>query len=225
MNMGCAYSIAHVFNIKFDSIPLGNAYFLVILSLPVTWNVIFFIKILNVYWRYQTIIKILKGETSTSRLIFLMKIYDKLNVITPAFNRYFVLNIVLSLFNVLVISITIVFLVYDIIIHSLAFENFIIIAGAFSYMIVSGLIIVLIIAYTSFINDSNDGIIVTLNTNGKQFNEKKFLKFCHLAILQVESTREKFSCGLFEIDWKLVLTWASSFFAYLIVMLQFDIMI
>lgn len=225
MDLGFGYYIVTFFNINFDSIPLNNVYFLVIMSLPMTWNVIFFIVILNIYWRYQSILEALRGENSTSRLIFLIKIHDKLNAIIPALNRYFVLNVAFSLFNVLVISITNIFLIYDIITHSLEMNNFLIIVGGSSYILTSGLVIILIITYSSFINNTNDGIIATVTNTAMRFNEKKLLKISHLVILQVESTRRKISSGLFEIDWKLMLTSVSSVVAYVIVMLQFDLVI
>lgn len=228
LNSFIAYYIINIFGFKFDTIALGNTYFLILISLPISWNVLFFINLWNVGWRIYTVRKFFKKSKpiSATRLRMFMKIYNDLNALIPLLNRFYVYNLVLSIYDKLVISITTIFLVYDVIVHSLMDDNFVIILGASFYIFISGLICVLIIAFASFLNSMNEEIVNGLNGIKMKCNgNRKIMKFIEISILQVESTKHEISCGLFTFDWKLCFTFISSIHTYLIVMLQFDIMI
>lgn len=212
-------------DIKFDSIPLKNVYFLVFLSLPTIYNVIFFINILNLLWRYQSISIIMKDEGSITRWKLIMIIYEKLNVTIASINRYFMFNMVFSLFNVWIILITTVFLIYDIIIHSLLLDNFILIAGSSFYIITSGLISLMTVSYSSRIADLNERIVQNINQIKMKMNDRKLQQFTELAILQVENTKIEISGGIFVLNWKVIFIMISSFISYFFVLLQFDIML
>lgn len=152
-------------------------------------------------------------------------IYSKLNGVVTQLNRFHVLNVTLSLLDLLIISINIAFLIYDIIVHSLPLENYVLVAGALIYVSTAGFICILIIFYSSFINDLNSKIILNLNNFALKNNKKKTFKLCQLGILQVENTENKISSGLFEFNIKFIFAMMTSFFNYLWMLLQVDLMV
>lgn len=222
--MTLAYLIVGICDISFSVKPLDNLFFLVAFSFPMFNNALLYIALLNIYWRFKDFQKISKKLKSNDELKLLSKIYSKLNAILINVNSFYVLNTVLALLDLLTITITSTFLIYDVIAHSLPLENLILAGGAFIYIFTSGFICVLIIGCSSFIKNINVNIMVEINKIAMIENKLKVYKFCQVAILQIENTQNKITCGLFEFDWKLIFTFIATFFSYLWTMFQVDLM-
>lgn len=93
----------------------------------------------------------------------------------------------------------------------------------FSFSTIS-CISVLIIYSENFKNKINEAV-KKFNLIRLKSDDRKVQKYCNLAILQFESSRKFISCGLFELNWKHIFLMMTSFFSYLVMMIQFDYML
>jgi hypothetical protein len=145
------------------------------------------------------------------------KITDRLNGTISLINEYHVFNPVITLLDLLFVVITTTFLIYDVTVHSLNANNFFIIFGGFAYAINSGLICIFIFVLSSRIQSIYSEIEM------KILGCAEISKFSQLFAANFQ--RNEISCGLFKFEWAHIFTMLTSFVAYLIVMLQFDLMI
>lgn len=222
-----AHTVVTTFGVKFDSLPLTSIPFLISYSIPISCNIIFFIVLLNLYWRLESVQKLYKDSRIKSRkhLKMATNIFDKITETISFVNRYYVAGTVASFLDLLVLAITLTYLIYDVIVHSRNLSNFLIIAGGFSYMVVSGTICILVIACSSFIRNIQDKIIASTNELAVKHFDRKIKNFCIISTLFLENSRTEISSELFDFNWKYILVLISSFFSFLIVMIQFDFMV
>lgn len=209
-----------IFNVKFDSLPLTNIFFVISYSIPITCNLIFFVTILNFVWRLEGLQESLELK---SDLKIVSKIFNRTCDTITLMNQYHVLNTIVAMLNMLGVMITITFLLYDITVHSLRLNNFFIIAGGYSYVITSGLICLIIYKYSSKIDNLMNEISMEVNNYGNA--DKKYQKRAQLASLNFLNSKNEISCGLFKLNWSHIFTIIASFYSYLITMIQFDAMI
>lgn len=223
------YMIVKILNIKFDSLPVDNIYFLFASGLPICFNLIFLHTVLTVYWRLQSMVEYVKITLDTSlNLREILKSQGKIFDTISLLNRYHTPNYVFTMLDMLMVAITASFLIYDILIHSLTFDNFFLMSAGFTHFALSALLCLVIIFYGSKIKELQKEIIVTIaKSQIKQIQKSDFKpwKKCQLAICQLEISKNEFSCGLFELNCKQIFVMMSSFFSFLIVMIQFDLMI
>lgn len=219
-----AWGVVTILKVKFDSLPLDNVCFLISYSIPITCNLTFFVTVLNLFWRQKSILKILKSKNfnSTNEIKILSKVLHRMSETISLINQYHMFNIIISLMDILNVSITITFLLYDISIHSLNQSNFFVILGGYCYAITSGLIYILITAYSSKIVNSAEEIAIKINQLGVNSTNKNIQKISHLTILNYQNSQSEISCGLFTLNWNHLFTMIASFFSYLITMIQFD---
>lgn len=222
-----AHTLVNIFNINLDSLPLTNVPFLISYSIPITFNVIFFIILLSLFWRLKSLSGLFENYKFSSRkeLKMFTKIFDQISETINFINRFYIFNTVGSLLDLLVISINITYLAYDIIVNSRNPMNFLIVAGACNYIFTSGLICILIIAYSSFIQNLQDTIIFKINGLGTKCSDLKNKKFSLISTMHISTLKNEISCEFFVFNWKHLFVMISSYFSYVIVTVQFDFMI
>lgn len=219
-----AFSVVGVFQVKFKAIPLDDFGFLIALMLPVAFNLIFVTTLLNVTWRLETIDEFLGAQMNRRELKTILRIYSKFDGTVSHVNRYFTFNTMICFLDVLMIALMVVFLAYDIVVHSLMIKDVILMLSGISYVLVSGFSCVMVIVYSSKISSLKNSSFWKMN-GMRLKSHRETGKRCELGILQISSSVSQVSCGLFTFDSYHIFTIISSLFSYLVVVIQFDIMI
>lgn len=220
------YIVVVIMNIRFDSLPVDNIFFLLCSGFPVCSNLVFLHTVLTIFCRIQSMkeyVKITMDMNLKDILISQGKIFDTISLL----NRYHTPSFVFTLLDMLSVSITSTFLIYDILTHSLTFDNFFLMSAGFLHCGISALLCFAIIFYISKIK-REEGEIILLIAKSQIENPKlgiKSWKKFQLAICQLKASKNEFSCGLCVLNAKLIFVMISSFFSFLIVMIQFDLMI
>lgn len=216
------YIVVTVFNIRFDSVPINNIFFLFGTGVPICFNLIFCHTLLNIYWRLQSMRDCLKivGMNFKEILKSQSKIYDSISLI----NRLHTPNLVFTLLDMLIVSISSAFMIYDVLTHSLTFDNFVVMTVGFAHFTLSALVCLAIIFYSCKIEKIQNEIIFTL-AELQMKSSVKYWKRHQVAICQFDTSKNEVSCGLFTLDFKQIFVMLSSFSSFLIVMIQFDLMI
>lgn len=153
------------------------------------------------------------------------KIFDKISETISLINRFHAFNAVEAFLDLLVTVINVTYLIFDVIAHSRNLSNFLIIGGACMYIATTGIICILIFAYSSLIYNIQEKIIAKNNSIGMKFSNLKLRKFSIISTMHLENSKNEISCSLFLFNWKHIFLMMSSYFSYLIVMMQFDFMI
>lgn len=218
-----ANAIVNYFEVKFTSMPLHDFLFLTAYLRPVCGQISFLLMVLSFSWRIKSIEKILiiSELTSTQQLEIIGKIFGKCDKIIFSMNNLFAINFMTSLFDLLVMTLVTTFLAYDIIVHELTISDAILMLGGVSYINISGFICFTIIFILSGMDDKRKILMIKIN-NLKLNQKKKVDKFFFLSINQLDFTQIKLSCGLFYFKKSQIFVMISSFFSYLVVMIQFD---
>lgn len=204
--------------------PLDDLSFLITFMLPTAFNLIFVVTLINITWRLKTIDEFLGVHMTRQELKIILKIYSKIDGTISNVKKYFSINTMICFEDVLLTALMTTFLAYDIVVHSLMIKDVILMLGGYSYVFVSGFSCVMVVIYSSKINSlKKSSLLKIIGMRLKIYG--KFGKICDLGILQIDSSMLQISCGLFTFDSYFIFTIISSFFSYLVVVLQFDIMI
>lgn len=227
------YSIVTYFGVKFDSIPLDDPVFLTIISIPMSFNILIIILLYTIFTRISAIIKLtdIRNVCSFStfnlkrRINLVMLLHDKINDSILSVNNCYIINILIAFLNITATYIFMTFLLYDTIIHKLKATNFILVMGGYSYCFCFATSCLSIIYFSTSIRKSHDN---TMNNFFKMHILLKKRRICnkvHLASLQLYHFRKEISCGLFDFNWKYLMTVIACILNYVIVMIQFEGMI
>lgn len=222
-----------LFGVNFDSVPLDDKFLLITIAVPISYNTLIIILLMNVFCRMCSITNLveihkvcgLNDYNLKKRIKLTMKLLDKMNDTIFSINTSYIINIILSILNVTMTMIFMTFLGFDFITNDLDISNGILVAGGYSYSLLVGFGCVVIIYYSSSIKITHYTVLNNLTEIHLRFNDRKVHRQIHLAALQITHFCKKISCGLFELDWKCILVIIASVFNYIIVMIQFDIMI
>ena len=154
-----------------------------------------------------------------------MKIFDKINDTVLSINRCYMINILISFFNLTLVLIFIIFLIYDVLVHQLKIDDAILIVGGSSYAICISIGCLIIISYSSTIEKLHYLVMKNYVELYLGTKDKKIHRLVHLAMIQLTHFRKDISCGLYDFNWNCIFLILTSVFNYVIVMIQFDVMI
>lgn len=213
-----ANATVEYFNVKFTSMPLDDFLFLIAFLRPILCDIIFLIEIVSLSSRIDSFHKIVQKE---NHLKVIAKLFNKTSSIIKDMNQLYATNFMTSLIDLLLISLVTTFLGYDIIVHSLTKTDAILMLAGVSYMIIAGFVCFSILIAASQIECKKRKIIAKIN-DIKLRKSSNMHKFYELSIDYLEYLPTKLSCGLFILNKSHIFVILSSFFSYLIVMVQFD---
>jgi hypothetical protein len=229
------YVTVNIIGVKFNSLPLDNPCFLFVMSLPITYSVLFYITLLSVCSRLKAINDCLvfnstemsswKSTDFIQRSKLVMKLCDKFHHVITSIHKLHVFSFVISLLNFLVITILVSFLCYDILIHNLSPHDVILFFGGCGYILCIGIICTLIIINCAHVKAQHDNIMDSMMNLHHTKIDKNICRFLQLMYLQMNSLRNEVSCGLFGFKFSYLMIFLTSVFNYVVVMIQFDTMI
>jgi hypothetical protein len=236
-NMTFGYVIVKILNIKHDSMPLEDPFFLFAMGVPLCYHVLFFITLFSIHSRIRSVTKIfrlqeLQGLNKTiilNRIKFIMLVLDKMNDTMQSINKFYMFNTMIVLLKFVLINLMTSFLAYDVLVHKLGLNDVILVLGGFSYSATMGLGCILVFKYALGIKKSFDTIFFQLLDikifSDVKLHEKKIRHQTFMALLQIESFSKEISCGLFSVKWQHLFLMLAATFNYLCVMIQFDSMV
>jgi len=221
------------FDIRFNSMPLDRLSFLFTVIIPLSFNYLIIILLINLFNRFYSIINLTKFSTSKQfdeqklihRISLMMKMLDKINDTVLSINRSYMMNILISFFNLTLVLIFAIFLMYDIFVHQLKIDDAIIAVGGCSYALCISIGCFIIISYSSTIEKLHFLIMNNFVDLHLRLWDSKIHRQVHLAMLQLTHFRKELSGGLYNFNWKCIFLILTSVFNYVIVMIQFDVMI
>jgi hypothetical protein len=204
--------------------PLDDFLFLIAFLRPVCCQVIFLTMIMALSWRLETFHKILENSElsmqQNSKLIG--KLLNKSADTIVNMNKLYSTNFMTSLVDLLFIALVTTFLAYDIIAHSLAISDVILMLGGMGYSFLAGSVCFSILIASSGLEEKKKKIVIKINDLSLKRN--KLHKFLYLSVFQFDCLPLELSCGLFTLKKSHIFLMISSYFSYLIVMIQFDFM-
>jgi hypothetical protein len=180
------------------------------------------------YHRLKKIENILKDVSSVAKVIkairLRMKFHDKMHDTIISINKYFSLNCLLVLLQIVAYSTFSIFALYDTFMKNLPFkENCLFITTAFQLLIGNLSVILVLLHYISLINHSQVDAVKCLTEIEDSFEDRKVHQMANLAILQIKSLPLVVTSGLTIVDWKITLIIISAIFQYILILIQFDV--
>lgn len=194
--------------------PLHDPWFLVAYLRPVCGQIVFLINLQSLSCRLDDVTQ----ASEHLQLKSFGKIYAKFSDTVLIFNKVFSMYLMTSLLDLLIMLLVTFFLGYDILVHSLTISDAILMLGGVSYVNISGFFCFSILFLSSNLEEKRKILMLKIN----EFNLKKFHKAKQLSTYQIDCASLELSCGLFLFKKFHIFAMVSSFFSYLIVMIQFD---
>lgn len=217
------------FDIRFNSMPINNTFFMISLGIPLSYNILIIILLINLFDRFYSIINLTKLPLNLQiisyRLNLSMEMLDKVNDTILSINKCYMMNILISFFNLTLVLIFTIFFMYDIFVHQLKIDDAIILAGGSSYALCISIGCLIIISYSSTIEKLHYLVMKNYVKLHLSSRDGKIYRQVYLAMLQLTHFRKEISGGLYDFNWKCIFLILTSVFNYVIVMIQFDVII
>jgi hypothetical protein len=232
-NIIVGYFVVKYLNLRFESLPMSDELFLVMLFLAVSYNFLTFLILHDLVVRTDSMLELmhvknvnkLKFKDLKRRIKLIMKLWNKVNDAVMSFNKIYSFNLMLSLTNFSFLFLIINFYLYDFIVRQLAINEIFLVLGGYSYSLLTGSCFFAIIKYSSHIKKLHENAGRALCDIGALFKNRKVFKLVHLSHLQLDNAQKEISCGIYAIKWNFIFIFITSFFDYTLVMIQFDNMV
>lgn len=229
-NLFFGYYMVTELGVKVKTIAIDRVLVLITLAMTVNYTFLSVLMLMTVSWRTKSINEaiILTVRSDQNEVLgkikILMKMWCKVEALINSLSKYLVINSILSFWNFFVVTILMAFLGYDILANDLGSSDIIFFAAGSSYAIFTGATCVIFVIYSVTFKNTMKNSIKAFNQIASNCNDRKVMKFCQIANLQLSSTQSELSCGLFGFNWKFIFTLMAAFFSYLLEMIQFDYM-
>lgn len=230
-NIMLGFSMVKFFNVKVDSIPIERGFFLTGIAWLINYVLLMVLLLLLIAWRFSSIfnalqqVQELEKKKIPRRMKLILKLSNKMGEILESFIKYCLTNYALLYSHCLIITLMITFLGYDILVHDLGASDKIFFGAGIVFVVSTAFSYLLVICFSNYFSNSFNKIYEKINFIRLENDERKIRKICELGILQLECTRKEITCGLFDLNWKHLFLLMSSFFSYLVMMIQFDYML
>lgn len=230
-NMTLVYVMVKFLNVKVNSIPIEDGFFLVGVTATIYYVLFTMLMLIVASWRIKSIDEALLqvDERNERKLLkklkIILKVWSKVEDLNTSMTKYFITNNLFyfsNFFNTFLIT---VFLGYDIFAHSLEIDDKIFLMAAVIFCISSISCIIILTINSEIYKNKNNKAMLKFNLIKLKSKDKRVQSFCYLGILQLKNSSNFISCGLFDLNWKHVFAMISSFFAYLVMIIQFDYML
>lgn len=222
------YSVVKFLNVKVGSLPIERGFYLLGIALAIYYVLFMMLILTQIRWRLRSLgnalimVEQMHGKMQMKRLKLFLKICSKVEDLLTSISKYFSCCNILCFANFFMIVFIFLFLGYDILAHELDSGDKIFFAAILIFSISNGALCFTIVIFSKdFLKFIKSNIQSFLKISLKR-DQKKIRKICELGILQLGGSRKFISCGLFEINWKLIFLVFSSLFSHLITMIQFD---
>lgn len=175
-------------------------------------------------WRIETIPNILEIHNLSlgEKFTLIGKFYNKCEKMISSMNKLFAFSFIILLFDCFSMALCTVFLIYDILVHELIKTDLLLFVGGLSYFTISGIVCSTTLNYSSDFETKKKAFLIKINN--LQCNNKKSLKMRQISIYQLDVVQIKLSCGIFVLEIPHIFVMISSFFSYLVVTIQFDVL-
>jgi hypothetical protein len=219
-------------NVKIDSVPIERGFFLTGIAIAINYILLTMLLLLNLVWRFKTVsnalMKVDNYHDKTKvlkKLKSVLKMLSKLSELLESASKYFLCNNIFLFTNLFMIILIMTFLGYDILVHDLGTDDVILFFAFVVFSVSTAFCSSITILTSTYFSKCFSQAFEKINLIFIKFNDRKIQKICELGILQLQNSRKEISCGFFAFNWKHVFLMLSSFFSYLIMMIQFDYMI
>ncbi|KAG5685017.1 hypothetical protein PVAND_014220 [Polypedilum vanderplanki] len=233
IDMTFGYIIVRILNVRYNTMPLDDPFFLITMGIPMSYNVLFLIIVYNLHDRLKLIaenfeiskFKNLHKCFIRNKIELTMIMLDKISDTIMSINKFYTFNTMIILLKFTIINTMSTFLAYDVFVHNLGLDDIILAIGGYSYSLILGISCILIFFYTCFISKLFDKSFIQILDLKMKIRDEKICKQTFLALLQAQNYQKEISCGLFVLCWPQLFAMIVTIFNYIVVMVQFDKMI
>ena len=217
--------------LKINTIPIHKGTYMLSTSLIYFYIFLMASILMSISYRIVSIKSILIHTEKFERknlladLKLIKKILIKLNDLFIETNQFFSSCLLMYFFIIFIFAVDLSFLAYDINVHKLGREDKILLACGTGFFVAASPCTVVMMIYSKMIENLTITAFKEFNLIHLKCDVKHIRKSCELAILQLQHCRISFSCGMFDIDTKLIFAICASSFTFLVTMIQFDFMI
>lgn len=162
-------------------------------------------------------------EDDCKAMMIVTILHAKITETTNLINICFSFNIITYLFQLVFFSIFISFGFYHYLIsENSEFSQLLLNIVTLQWIVFYLLAILWVLVFSSKIKCQGNSTAILIHKMLIKKNSPKILKIVQLSALQFYHQSPEISCGLFKIDWSLMLTMIAAVFSYLIILIQFD---
>jgi hypothetical protein len=212
-------------DINLDVLPLENYFFMASDNFNLIFGMVHILVLITINSRIKDVYQLIdQKKFNFYKQKEIMKIYSHLQDILKATNNYFSFNSMTLFGGYIFFFVSIIFALYDFCVRNFPFENFMFFFGGLLQQFETATIIFYVLIHSDILRCSGRKISEKIDSKISSQESVKIKKISQIFNLQ-NSYEICVSSGLFEFNTKMIFSLISTGFAYIVVAIQFDMML